>query len=242
MFKSIHSPVKVDIINRLKTEGFSEDLEDDFMHLLDCEFRFSESSDELDKLIAEDVINLKDFAYLDKDPGESGAWIKIKTQRGIELHWARRAKKKIDYLNEINRLLRSNTDNYTSAQLGNMLSRITYLKVLQVLDASPVFVKYQRTKTQERFLTPTQYEIVDDIDFYIDAVLSTKGNPRVKLHTAWDERNRDQVFYLQSRGISRERAQLMASMERCWIAIDLVGITEDYNEELKQRIKIVHNS
>lgn len=226
------------IVALLNAGKMSEYVEMNFYEWLDEEYPFGDSmGDEIEDLINEGKINLTDFAYLDKDPGESGAWIKIRTERGFELHFAKRARKKIDYLNDFHKLARKRTEGKDSQDLEKMMKEMVYLGFLTRIDASPVFVRYQRTKSQEKYLRPSEYELVDDIDFYIDTFLSLKTK-NIKMHTIWNERNQDQVFYLQSRGISKERAQLMASMERCWFEVDIIGCCDEYNEQIKKPLVI----
>jgi len=234
--KFYHSLADFSCLQKLQSTGIlTEELEDEFFHALGKEFDFSEDSEKLDDILHNGKLNINDFAYMSKDPGE-GAWVKIRTERGFELRFVKRSAKKIDWWKELHGIGRA-LKRHSLDQLKEDGERLLYLKVLDLFQVSPVFVKYQRTKSQVEYLLPSQYEIVEDIDEYIDVFLGATTK-NIKMHTIWNERNRDQVFYLQSRGISRERAQLMAAMTSCWFEVDIVGACEELNEQTRSSIVV----
>lgn len=192
--------------------------------------------DHMDSLTYDDQpLALGNFIYGDKDPGDSGSWIKVRDGSVMKLVFAKRAKKKDDPYYGLRKALADLQKNILDKDLA---LKASYFKILAVFDASPVYIVYNRTKTQKVYLRPNEYELVDDINYYVDAAVD--GVPGLKMKPIWTERNKDQIFYLQSRGISKDRAIVMAAMDQTIFEFNLEIAMNAFNEQIRNSIVIHH--
>ncbi len=196
-----------------------------------------------------------------------GAWIKIRTENGFEVHYAKKSNRKRRYNEEYAELLKQyqrigNTSiNRMTRELAGVteldptateLSKRERVKMdtlsdkmkeiaVRILLALPVYeVKINRTKSSLEYYLPYQYEIVTDIDEFSDAYVA--GLPGVTAKSLYTSQNSDAVFYLQSRGISKKVAEMMAALKQTYFKVDMITAMKAYDDMLKSRIKFVKSS
>jgi hypothetical protein len=211
------------------------------------------SNEEEDYYLANlEAFSHENYLTLDskKDIG-SGAWVKIRTERGYELHYAKPSTRKIRY-NEVverlqNKLINKLKKANNTLTLENLDSALKAVKDPEFLEAKlrlyiglqPLQIRIQRNKNKTEYYLPYQYELVDDIQQYCDLYISKL--PHLKVKTIATAINEDKIFYLQSRGISRRNAEIMAALNQSYFTFDLVGATETYNNFLKENLVVIEN-
>lgn len=196
--------------------------------------------------------NMESFAYevyfpkKDKIVGD-GAWIKVRTENGYEVHWAKRSKRKIRYdelyrskLKQYEKVLKSIKLEMKSDEIKSINDKadilkkeLNYLEVRIYIGLQPYEVFYNRTKTQKRYLHVDQYEIVD-VDEHIEYVMSNLNVVKVRnLFTAQDK---DVIFYMQQRGIPKDLAMLMSNLKHCYFIVNIKEAIDQNNDAIKMSI------
>jgi hypothetical protein len=173
---------------------------------------------------------------------EGGGWIKIRTETGFEVHFARKAVRLRRWTELIERELRSTKRNLKTKNLENASKFLNdstpELMIRNRISLQPYEVYIYKTKSQKAYLMPDEYELVDDIDQFAEAYMNSITGVRTKgLYTS---QNKDAVFYLQSRGIPKKVAEVMASLKQMYFTVNMEEALEEYNKQWKDAI--IHNS
>lgn len=197
------------------------------------------------------------FPYKDKRIGE-GAWIKIRTENGFEVHYAKVSNRKRRFHEEHekigNQLLNlfkrktkelKNVENKVDDVLSPAVKAkqkaledtLKCLEIRQAIGLKLYEVKIQRTKSVIEYYLPSQYEIVQDIDEFSDAYVSSL--PGISIKSLYSSQNKDAVFYLQSRGISKKVAEMMAALKQTYFKVNMVEAIDAYNEDIRKRVVFV---
>jgi hypothetical protein len=182
----------------------------------------NEEYDELDF----DVFDYQNFfpELTGKDVG-AGAWIRVKTPTGWNVYWAKKSNKIFDdakALAGIRRIERKN--NQTEKDLEKLVilkKQVWTGSLLEDMDILPKYVAIRRTKTQKDYILPSQYELIEDINLYSDAVIRTKNKDAIQFVSLFTAEDKDAIFYLMSRGISRESAIMLSKMKHGYFKVDL---------------------
>jgi hypothetical protein len=208
------------------------DLEEIYCHYLDAVF-----GPVADYTIeTENKIRFENFFWTPKSDVGEGAWIRVKTEKGFNVYYAKKSKKTIDFdkvlrkceleSRSMQRILDSNAEGLTSQELGDEWDKkdksfkdYEYHETLKEINLQPIFVSVRKTKTQKTYLAPTEYELVNDINVYVDIVMNHKTDG-VKAKAIYTSENEDMIFYIQSRGISRERAKMLALLQQCHFVVE----------------------
>jgi hypothetical protein len=174
-----------------------------------------------------------------KDVGE-GAWIRIPTEYGFNIYYAKSSMRKVDYNRTIKNLEakikffeRKNTmsdakslkkaiktiDNYNQNEI---------LLAEQAIGIDPYYVAYKASKSKKMYARPHEYELIKDIEFYMNSV-----SDRIRLKPYFKGDIKDQIFYLQSRGISKNIAIKMVVSGQAYFEVDIKGMIQDEHEANK---------
>lgn len=95
-----------------------------------------------------------------------------------------------------------------------------FFKICYDVGIKPYFVQYNKTRTQTVKVRPNQYRLLNsDITTIIDASLSTDSITAKPIFTT--KLDKDVIFYMQSRGIPKDRAILMSKLEQCCFIWDI---------------------
>jgi len=167
------------------------------------------------------------FATDEKSVGD-GHWIKVRTEKGYEVHWAKRSVRKprfMEKLEAINRKMRN--PKITAEGMKPMLAEIDEIKMRHLIGMRPYEVYYYRTRTQKRYLLPYQYELAN-IDDHVSYIMDNV--PTVKVRKLFTAKNNDQIFYLRSRGIPENLAIVMSNLKQCYFVVDMEESIKLYNE------------
>lgn len=215
---------------------------DRFSNYLETVFSFGD----LDHEIADNAIQLQNFfpAFYGKEIGD-GKWIRIKTETGYNVYWAKHSNKVLstEYFERKIRRMRNNpikkleTEGVKEGQkaMDQLKELQNWHEVATAVSMMPSplkFVKYLRTRTQWAFALPHEYEVVTDIQLYIDAVQCRMNKNAVKYKQLFTKQDHDQVFYLQSRGIPKDMAIMMCKLQQCYFVVDT---QELFNEAIQVR-------
>lgn len=168
------------------------------------------------------------FPAKDKTLPDGGAWIKIRTNTGFEVHYAKKSirKKRWDELIEA-KLKSTDLDDLDKAK--DKISNLPELLIRQAIGKTPYEVYIYRTKTKKEYLLTTQYTIVEDIEQFSNAYMeSIAGVYSKKLYSYV---NKDAIFYLQSRGIPKKVAEVMASLKQLYFIVNMEEAMNEYNRQ-----------
>jgi hypothetical protein len=249
-----------DIVNMLKISGGivrSEKpaiaSEDEYAELLDKNFsRRIGNVEELDDL-DEPFWAYENFfpnnEYSNKSV-EGGAWIKVKTEHGYNVYYAKRTKKQFNKTNiqrkfnkqtkQVEKLLNTaqmtmdNKEALATLDKGqakiddnNSLSlELMRAEMLEQLGLEPYCVKYRVSKSKWKTATPIEYELVNDIEAYVQVVTEMGKSEAVTYKTIFSAVDEDVIFYLQSRGISRDSAIMLSKLKDCYFICNVGKIFE----------------
>lgn len=190
--------------------------------------------------------NMEKFSYENffphsKEVDGNSIWIKIRTDSGYEVHLAKRslrkhrwneiaANKRLELELCVTRLKKALGRKYKTIKDLDSLARkqpkfeklrddyltaCIYFKIGVPLHE--VFIR--RTKSKKEYYLPHEYEVIEDVNEYIDYYL--KKVPGVKFYPIIIGENDDKIFYMQSRGIPKEVAIVMCNLRNTYIKIDL---------------------
>ena len=221
---------KVDIItdfnqvlnwpNKPLTDDELEKFEEYFYEYLDTLFDHNDfNTDEIER-----VFQFQNFfpAFYGKEMG-SGKWIKINTEDGYNIYWAKHSNKILSaeqFARQIKRL--GNTDENIK-KMGRKLELLEWLRISNFVDMMPSglhFTKYLKTRTTWEYVLPHQYEIIEDISLYTDAISDKMNKHSVKYKQLFTKQDELQVFYLQSRGIPKDVATMMCKLQQCYFIVN----------------------
>lgn len=215
-----------------------EMVEDVFCQYLDITFENRDLSEEG----VEDVMQLQNFFpdLVGKGIGE-GTWIRVNTEIGYNLYYAKPSNKRMSFetlQRDINNIVIKMRENESVDDLDKNLALIT--KKLEIAKEAHIaslamampskikYVKALRTKSQWMYLLPHEYEIVYDIQLYVNAILDKDVKKSVKYRQLFTKQDHDQVFYMQSRGIPKETAIMMCRLQQCYFIVDTQALFAEW--------------
>lgn len=230
----------INISNKVLSEEELDELEEIFYNHLDSLF----TNQDFDNDKINGVFQLQNFFpyFYDKDV-KDGAWIKIKTDMGYNVYWAKNCNKKMSpelQRRKLNRLKIKDGPNLNLNQLDIQLEKIskkadliTDAQIAEMENIMPTrikYVKYLRTRTQWEYILPYQYELIYDIQLYVDAVKNKANKKSVNYKMLFTSNDHNQVFYLRSRGISKDEAVMMCKLQQCYF---IVNVQELFNNSIQ---------
>ena len=189
--------------------------------------------------------NLELFDYENYFPSEEkqakpgGIWIKVRTEKGFQIHLAKKATRKLNFFKESKDALESlikaiegkKESSVLKAKNQNSLKRQVQLAV----GLQPYELWYWKTKTQKAYVTPFEYDVVD-IQEFIDHVQDKSLKGVLTVRSLFTSENKDKVLYLQQRGISQELARIFANLSQCYFDVNVVKGMEIINDDMRKAI------
>lgn len=209
---------------------------DDNMQMFDCENYFPPTSKRV----------------------EEGAWIKIRTENGYEVHFAKKSNRKRRFeeehiavqkklirlmnrqmkdIQDVNKKVKDVVTDKVKSKQKALEDKLLELEVMDAIELKPYEVKIMRTKSVAEYYLPYQYELVTDIDEISNAYIQSL--PGISMKALYSSQNKDAVFYLQSRGISKKVAEMMAALKQTYFIVNIVEMSNVYNDILKERVQFV---
>lgn len=234
--------------------------EDMFDVYLDQCFKYGDLSEEAEKFwdYNMEAFNVENYFPDDSKQVGSGSWIKIRTETGYEVHFAKVSNRKRRFIEEYASYQKQITSLYKGlikgyedvtkkvdeiltpakeAKKKYLNAKLRESEIRLAINLKPYEVRINRTKSKVEYLLPYQYEIVNDIQEHVDAYIA--NTPGVNTKTLFTSLNKDAIFYLQSRGISKKVAEMMSALQQVYFTVDMVVATNAYNEHIKRKVKIV---
>lgn len=228
----------VDNIKNVFAEEFTEEefdlVEQIYYHNLEKMFPSFEEEYQDDTF--DTIFELQNFfpAFVKKDVG-SGSWVRVKTDEGYNVYWAKKApQKRISAealqrkISKVNRLIddaKKENDYDKSMKLldkvGVLMKEYKIATWINEYLFEPKFIKIMVTRSKAEYLLPYQYELVNDISLYTAVIKDKMNQGAVKYKSYFTKEDEDQIFYLQSRGIDRETAVLMCKLQQVYFVVDV---------------------
>lgn len=168
----------------------------------------------------------------------NGAWVKIRTTTGFEVHFAKKSHIKRRWEELIQKELTS-VERFLSAKgsvkSGERLNRIDELMIRKKIGLQPYEIYVAKTKSSKKYFLTNEYEIIDDVETFAEAYIQgTVGVSSKKIYTS---QNKDAVFYLQSRGIPKKVAEVMASLKQMYFTVNMNEAITEYNRQWEESLK-----
>lgn len=163
-----------------------------------------------------------------------GTWVKVRTENGYQVHFAKRANRKVnfaetatnDLVSLLNTMKKLNSSKEVVAKKKTASLRS---RVVKAIGLQPYEVWYWKTKTQKAYLTPAEYEVVD-VEDYVDFAQKKSLKGVVSLRLLYSAENKEKMFYLRSRGLNKERAKFYANMNQCYFEVNMKKAFNEYAE------------
>ena len=172
--------------------------------------------------------NMEMFSYKNyfddsNDVGE-GAWIKIRTERGYEVHYAKKSGRIHDWGDLVIKELRKKEGDVDKVH-EYMIRRGIGMQVPEVF--------YYNLKNKRVYVQNYQYELynIDDMVTYI-----MDNCPHITTGMHYTSNNSREEFYIRTRGISKKMAEIMADLKQCYFQVDIVGAMDTFNNQFKSKI------
>ena len=189
-----------------------------------------------------------------------GAWIKIRTENGFEVHYAKKTNRKRRFNEEYEKIydkltcsfkqtIKGLSDFNNTKKVEEVLSPtkkekqkklrdiLSELIIREIIGIKPYEIKINRTKSKTEYFLPYQYEIIDDVEEFSNAYVAEV--PGVSVKRLFTSENKDIVFYLTSRGISKKTAEMLASLKQTYFKVNMEEAMKAYNDYFKACVKIV---
>ena len=176
-------------------------------------------------------------ALYNKDVG-LGAWIKVRTEEGWNVYWAKKAPRKRLSAEQIQRQIRTISRkservkqdlDTTAADCEEVLQLNKKLRVALMVNEWPADLRYvsiMKSRSKKEFILPDEYELVTDISLYIEAVKCKMNQTAVKYRSYFTAEDKDQIFYLRSRGIDKDTAILMAKLKQVYFTVNVQDLLQ----------------
>jgi hypothetical protein len=171
---------------------------------------------------------------------EGGAWIKIRTETGFEVHYAKKAIRKKRWNELIEKCLKSANRTLRVRDTDKakpLLDKLPELRIRQALNLPPYEVYIYRTKTKKEYYYTNQYTIIENIEEFSNAYISSVTGLYAK--TLYSSVNKDAIFYLQSRGIPKKVAEIMASLKQMYFVVNMEEAITEYNRQWEESLKSI---
>ena len=181
--------------------------------------------------------NMEKFDYKvyfpeDKNVG-SGSWIKVKTETGYEVHWAKKSTRKYRWREKMEDHMKKSISGMNADRLKKHSEALTELTLRWKIGLPLYEVFYYRTKTKKAYVTPDQYEICD-VDEVIGWLMDKV--PTVKVKSLFTAVNKEVIFYMMQRGIPKQLAMVMSNLKQCYFTVDVEKSLKLYNEQWNKMI------
>jgi len=175
------------------------------------------------------------FPPLEKQ-AQSGVWIKVRNKNGYQVHFAKKASRKIRFIDNTVELLRefneflSKLDTVDNPGCEAKSDAILKSEVRRKIGLQPYELWYWRTKTQKAYDTPSEYEVVD-VQELIESVQDKSLKGIVSTRSLFTSQNKDKIYYLRSRGVSENVAKIMANLNQCYFVVNIAEGMEQLNQQ-----------
>lgn len=192
---------------------------------------------EKDNWFLSDYLHIVSFDNIfpqDKIVPKQGGWIKTPSKNGFSIHFAKNAVRVDKYFLmrriEANNKIIEKINEENDIQLKNELLSLNVLfQLCLFFEVVPYFIKVQKTLSKYEYLLPYQYELLHgEIDMYIDMV--REKTKHITYKTISNNYQQDVVFYLQSRGISKDEAILLANIKNIKFDVNLVKMFSQHEK------------
>lgn len=207
--------------------------------------------------------NMSKFDFINYFPSKDklitdGAWIKIRNENGFEIHYAKTANRKRRFQEEheaiqkkyvriLNKQLKNLKDETNkvddvrtpSQKLKEQLiqNKLSELEIFNAIGLKLYEVKIMRTKNVAEYYLPSQYEIIEDIEEFSNAYINNIEG--VSMKALYTSQNKDVIFYLQSRGINKKVAEMMAALKQTYFKVNMKEAMDAYNKQLRESVVFV---
>jgi hypothetical protein len=224
-------------------EGIFEEIEEHFFDYLDLTLNCG-LIDDFDDILFDKYVQVQNFfPHLVGKDVDSGSWVKVKSDVGYNVYWAKKSSKRLSVemlqrkLNDINR-------NSKNADLKVLKGKIETLELIKkekdlfsyllTLPFEIQFVKILKGKNNFDYILPSGFEMVEDVTIYTDVLSDAMNGGAVKAKEHFTSEDEDKIFYLQSRGISREIAVIMVKLQHCHFIIDTNKLFANWMQPVKK--------
>jgi len=219
-------------------ENIFDEIEEHFFDYFDL----TTNHDDFDDDTFEKYVQVQNFFphLVGKDVG-SGSWVKVKTDIGYNVYWAKKSSKRLS-VEMLQRKLNGMTKNNKNDNLEILKGKIEELKgvkkeidlfsYLLTLPFEIQSVKILKGKNNFDYILPSDFEMVEDVTIYTDAILDGMNGSAVKTKEHFTSADEDKVFYLQSRGISKEIAVMMVKLQHCHFILDSQKLLKNWMQPI----------
>lgn len=238
MNRTTEKPAKyVDLVNNITyitnmTEELRDKLESAFCNGLDEYFgQTFEQEEELDL----NVYNIDNFIYSHtKKSVGAGAWVKVKTDIGYNVYYAKPVAPKTDIFSlrrEMSKLTPYASDDKKTLDLKKKkMDSITYRYDLMMFSGhigiQPYYIQIKVAKNKYNYLLPTQYELASDVELYQNVILAEGKDMGVTFKEIYKSNDENIIHYIMSRGIPKDEAIMMAKLKEIYFIVDVAAIMQ----------------
>jgi hypothetical protein len=221
-------------------EGLFDEIEEHFFDYFDL----TTNHDQFDFDTFEKYVQVQNFFphLVGKDVG-SGSWVKVKSDLGYNVYWAKKSNKilsvekltrKLTGMTKVNKNIELGVLKGKIEELNEIKKEIDLFSYLLTLPFEIQFVKILKGKNNFDYILPSTFEMVEDVTIYTDALMDGMNGGAVKVKEHFTSADEDKVFYLQSRGISREIAVMMVKLQHCHFVIDTQKLFSNWMQPVKK--------
>lgn len=180
-----------------------------------------------------ELFDFENYAPPENKLIKEGAWIEIRTENGYEVHFAKRAIRKLRFGELLSKSLKKSLkmSSVIKMEKERIISNIYSIRMKIILQ--PYEVWYYTTKTQKAYVMPYQYKIVNSEEFIKHVMENT---PCVKVKNLFNAKNTEKIFYMRQRGIPKKLAMMMSNLESCYFIIDIKEGLKIFNEQFSKVI------
>jgi hypothetical protein len=220
-------------------DGIFDEIEEHFFDYFDL----TTNHDDFDADTFEKYVQVQNYFphLVGKDVG-SGSWVKVKTDIGYNVYWAKKSNKRLSVemlqrkLNGMTKINKNDDSKILKGKIEELeciKNEIDLFSYLLTLPFEIQFVKILKGKNNFDYILPSDFEMVEDVTIYMDALSDGMNGGAVKAKEHFTSEDEDKVFYLQSRGISREIAVMMVKLQHCHFILDSQKLLANWMQPVK---------
>lgn len=124
-------------------------------------------------------------------------------------------------------------------ELNHIEKQLKIIQFTRMLGIQPIYVKVQLTKSKFDILHIKDVQFCE-VNEDIEKRIKHSKNSNIKIKTIYKSDTADQVFYLRSRGISKESAEILSNLNGTSIHYNVDGLFKQFDQILKEDNKIRH--
>ncbi len=162
------------------------------------------------------------------------SWIKVDSKEGYSVFYAKNSKRKNRFyslVRDFDKNVAPDVKGLSIKQISKRLKLINDYRIEQFLLEFPFELKWAKvntSKTGVKYFLPHEYEIAESPEIYLECQKDKIASKAVRMIKHFDSDAKNEIYYLRSRGISKEDAIRLIKLKEVHFEINTKLVFENY--------------